>query len=225
MSAPGQRCVVLGGGGHAKVVLDSLQAARAVTPVAVLDRDAALWGTSLLDVPILGGDELLPDLKAQGVTYFAVGLGMLGSPEPRTRLFLMGRDAGLTPLTVIHPRAVCSPHATLGPGCQLFAGCIVNAGAVLGANVIINTGAIIEHDCRIGDHAHVATGARLAGRVCVGAGAHVGAGATILEGRSIGEQAIVGAGAVVVRDVMSRTVVAGVPARPLRPAGGSREAE
>jgi len=46
--------------------------------------------------------------------------------------------------------------------------------------------------------------------------AWVGAAATILPGVTIGENAVVAAGAVVTRDVPANTIVAGVPAKPIK---------
>lgn len=207
------RCVVLGGGGHARVVIDSLQESRFAVPTAVLDANPALWGKELFGVPIRGSDAMIQELLAEGATHFVVGLGSVGDNRPRRRLFEMGLAQGLLPLTVSHPRAVCSKWARCGAGSVVLAGAVVNAGACLGVNVIVNTGALIEHDCIVGDHVHVATGARLSGTVKVGACAHIGAGATIRQDVTIGEGALVGAGAVVVKDVEPWTVVVGVPAR------------
>src|SRR3989338_8315797 len=209
------RCVLLGGGGHARVVMDAMQAAGMALPIGILDNDPARQGTMLLGVRVLGGDELLADLVRDGVTYFAMGLGGIGDNRPRRQVFERAHAAGLIALTVCHPSAVCSSQVSIGEGCVLLARAVVNPGTILGANVIINTGAIVEHDCAIGDHAHVATGATLCGSVRVGAGAHIGAGATVRQGMMVGEGAIVGAGAVAVRDVAPWTVVTGVPARRL----------
>lgn len=217
-------CVILGGGGHARVVIDSLRASQIAMPYAVLDRDRSLWGKELLDVSIPGGDELLPDLVSQGVTCFVVGLGAVGDNQPRRRLFDLGLAHGLAPLTVQHPSAVCSQWAQVGSGSVLLPAAVVNAGATLGVNVIVNTGAIVEHDCVLGDHVHIATGARLASTVRVGPGAHVGAGAVVRQCLSIGEDAVVGAGAIVVKDVPPRTTVVGVPARAIREASQVRHA-
>ena len=208
-------CIILGGGGHARVLIDCILLSGIAIPWKVLDADQSRWGQNLLGTPILGDDTLLPELVRQGGTCFAVGLGSIGNHLPRWRLFELGLSYQLEALTVIHPAAVCSSFATLGPGAQVFPGGIINAGAQLGANVIINSGAIVEHDCLLGDHVHVATGARLASSVHVGMGAHIGAGATIRQGITIGESALVGAGAVVVKDVQAHTTVVGVPARPL----------
>ena len=209
------RCVLLGGGGHARVLIDCIRESGDAISYAILDANADLWGTKVLGVLVMGGDEKLPELLAQGIKVFAVGVGNVGDANPRRRLFELGISRGLTPITVRHPTAVCSTAAEIGPGCQLLPGCIVNAGAVVGANVIINSGAIVEHDCTVGDHVHVATGARLASTIRVGNGALIGAGAIIKQYITVGEGAVVGAGAVVVKDVPPGVTVAGVPGRPL----------
>jgi len=208
-------CVILGGGGHTRVLLDCLQRADTVQVRGILDPNPALWGTQCLGVPILGGDEKLEGLVAEGISLFAVGVGGVGANQPRQRLFELGVSHHLQPMTVIHPTATCSRWATIGRGSQLLPGCIVNAGAELGVNVIVNSGAIVEHDCRLGDHAHVATGARLCGSVHVGGRAHIGAGAVVRQSIVVGADAVVGAGAVVVADVVPGQVVVGNPARAL----------
>jgi UDP-perosamine 4-acetyltransferase len=204
------RCVILGGGGHARVVIDCLRLAGVVEPLMILDHDSNLWGTNVDDVPVMGGDEMLPQLRAEGVEYFAVGIGQ----GPRARLFTAGLAAGLRPVTAIHPRAIVSSRTSIGQGSQIFAAAVVNAGASIGENVIVNTGAIIEHDCALASHVHVASGACLAGGVIVEEGAFVGAGSTIKQCLQIGAGAIVGAGAVVTKSVPPKTTVTGIPARP-----------
>ena len=79
-------------------------------------------------------------------------------------------------------------------------------------SVIINTGAIVEHQCQIGDFAHVAPGAVLAGNVKVGKRSFIGA-MPIKEGVEIGSKVIIGAGAVVLENVESESKVVGNPGR------------
>ena len=205
--------MVLGAGGHAAVLVDTIQASGIARLHGILDPDSSRRGQDLLGVPVLGDDDLLPELAAQKVTHFVVGVGSTGNNRPRERLYQLGCSCDLKPLTVIHPGAFCSKRASVGAGAQLFPGSIVNTRATLGRNVIINSGAIVEHDCIIGDHVHVASGAVLASTVRVGKFAHIGAGATVRQLISIGEGAVVGAGAVVVHDVTDNAVVGGVPAR------------
>jgi len=194
--------------------------AEAGVPVAgLLDADEALWGSTMLGVRVLGGDDLLPAQHAAGVRDVFIGLGGAGDTRPRQQLYERARAAGFDVIDVVHPTAVVSASATVGAGVTMMANAVVNAAATLGENVIVNTGAIIEHDCLVGDHVHVASGARLAGSVQVGDGAHVGLGASVNPGVRIGARAIVGSGAAVVHDVEPGDVVVGVPARVLRSAG------
>ena len=198
------------------MLIDALQSSGLAEPYAVLDPDRSLWGKEVFGVPIIGGDEMLPELVKEGVSAFAVGVGSTGDNGPRKQLFELGLSHGLSPQTIRHPSAICSKWAETGAGSQFLPGAIVNAGVRLGRNVIVNSGPVVEHDCVIEDHVHVATGAHLASTVRVGAGAHVGAGATVRQSLTIGPWAVIGAGAAVVKDVASRAMVVGVPARDLR---------
>jgi sugar O-acyltransferase (sialic acid O-acetyltransferase NeuD family) len=209
------KCVVLGAGGHAKVVIDALMESGAAIVDCIIDADIRRWGTDLWGIPIIGGEEQLADLPGMGVTHFVIGVGTVGNFSPRINLCRLGVAHHLIPLRVIHPSAVCSPRAKILAGTVVFAGSIINADASIGEYAIINTGAIVEHDCLIGDHSHVATGAKLAGNVYVGQAVMIGAGAVIKQGVSIGDGALVGAGAVVIKDVEPGSAVAGVPAKPL----------
>jgi sugar O-acyltransferase (sialic acid O-acetyltransferase NeuD family) len=209
------KCIILGGGGHARVLIDCLNSSGIGKIYGILDRDERSWKSMLMDIPILGGDNLLPQLVTNGVNCFAIGLGSTQDNHSRQRLFELGLCHQLKPLTIIHPKSICSPWAKIGEGAQLLPGSIVNAGVELGLNVIINSGSIVEHDCTIGDHAHIATGAKLCGTVKIGNRVHIGTGAIIRQSIFIGEDAIIGAGAVVVKDVSAHTVVVGNPAKPL----------
>jgi UDP-perosamine 4-acetyltransferase len=204
--------VGLGAGGHAKVVVDILRLHADHEIVGLLDPNPDLHGTEVMGVPVLGGDELLPELAGRGVRHAFIGLGSAGDTGPRRRLYELAREEGLAVVRAVHPTAAVAPSAALGDGVTIMAGAVVNAGARLGENVVINTTAVVEHDCVIGDHVHVATAAVLGGGVEVGEGSHVGLGARVNQGVRIGRGSIVGSGAVVVDDVADGVVVVGVPA-------------
>ena len=211
-----KKCVILGAGGHARVLIDCLQTAAIVELVGILDPNPDLIGKEIFGIPIIGNDDMLAELQGKGVDWFVIGLGGTGNNRPRIHLFDLACRNGLKPLTVHHPSAIVSSKAEIGDGAQLLPGCIVNANARIGRNCILNSGSIVEHDCIIGDHVHIATGAKLASTVRVGEGAHIGAGATIRQCIEIGEFAVVGAGSVVVRNVQPNIIVIGVPAKPLK---------
>ena len=74
---------------------------------------------------------------------------------------------------------------------------------------IINTKALVEHECVVGDFAHIAVGAVLCGQVVVGEGAFVGANATVIQCREIGSNEIVPAGEVVRKNMIVKNLTGG----------------
>jgi|SRR6266850_3107262 len=212
------RVIGLGASGHGKVMIDALRVIGGHEIVGLLDPNRALWGTRILDVPVLGDDDRLQELYSSGVRHAFIGVGSGADTANRRRIYELVTARGFTVVDTVHPRAFVAPSATIGAGATVLAHAVVNAAARVGDNVLVNTSAVVEHDCVIGNHVHLATAARLAGTVTVGDGAHIGIGATVRQGVRIGACAIIGAGAVVLEDVLDRTVVVGVPARPLRSA-------
>jgi UDP-perosamine 4-acetyltransferase len=89
---------------------------------------------------------------------------------------------------------------------------VINCHTSVGDNVLVNTGAVVEHDCRIDSHVHIAPGVTLGGGVSVASGCHVELGASVIQSVRLGVDSIVAAGAVVVEDVADGVMVAGVPA-------------
>ena len=215
------RIVGIGAGGHAKVVLECVQARADAEVIGLLDNDPEQHGRIVLGCKVLGGDERLAQLNSEGVSHAFIGIGGVKDNTPRRKVFENLLRLHYQVLTVISENAIVSPSAIVGAGTVICPGAIVAAGARIGRNVIINTGAIVEHDCEIADHAHVASGAILAGNVSVGEGAHIGAGATVRQGLNIGRAAVVALGAAVIDDVAAGAVVGGVPAKPIRAVVGA----
>ena len=201
--------IVIGGGGHAKVVIEALRQA-GHNVVGVVDTDAAKHGKDVLGVKMLGDESAVLGLDPGGIEL-ANGLGPI---EPRRAVFERFGDKAFRFVTVRHPSAVIADSAIVGEGAQIMAGAVVQPDVTLGANALVNSRASVDHDCDIGKHAHVAPGATLAGGVRVGNGSLIGAGATVLENVRIGSACMVGAGAIVVGDVADGITVVGIPARP-----------
>lgn len=210
------KIIGLGAGGHAKVLLEILQLEATYEFVGLLDPRRELWDSKVMGVSVLGDDNLIPELRARGVTHAFIGLGGVGDNSHRARIYNLLIERGFELVKTIHSHAIISKSARIGDGAMIMAGAIINAESIVGNNVIINTGSIVEHDCVIGDHVHIASGACLAGGVWLGENAHIGLGASVRQCVRIGKNAIVGAGAVVVKDVEPNTIVVGVPARILK---------
>lgn len=206
----GEQVLMLGAGGHAKVVIELLRAG-GQTVGAILDADPR--PRQILGVPVIGGDERLAALRAEG---FARAFIALGDNRLRLKLARQAQAAGYRLVNALSPAAVLSPSAQIGVGVALMAGAVVNAEARIGDLAIVNTGARIDHDCVLGEACHVAPGCALSGGVEVGALAFLGVGACATPQVRIGEAAMVGAGACVTRDILPRTVAVGVPARTIR---------
>jgi len=209
-----KRIVVFGAGGHAKVVLDVLDRMGVHEIVGLLDDSAELLGTVRRGYCVLGGREQFGVLLDKGVNAIIVALG---DNQQRKAVYEEAKRMGFTLCSAVDPSAQIGGGVVIGSGCLLVAGAVVNVDAEIGDNVIVNTGATVDHDCRIGAHVHLSPGVHLAGRVMIGASAHIGIGAVVLPNLNIGKHCIVGAGSVVREDVPDGMVVAGNPARIIKP--------
>lgn len=199
--------ILLGAGGHAKVLLDALMHADIVVKGIV---DPVLAGTSTLwrGISVIGNDNDLLKLKPSQV-ILVNGTGSLPSNSLRQQLFSRFTQAGFEFMNVIHPSALIGAGVELAEGVQVMAGAIIQSDTTIGNNSIINTGALVDHDCTIGCDVHIAPGAVISGGVKVGNGAHIGTGASIIQGVAIGEGAVVGAGSVVVKNVAAHQKIVG----------------
>ena len=203
--------LIIGAGGHAKVVADALRAAGEHI-LGFADENPAKHGTQVLGLPVLGSDEVIKARLTDEIRL-ANGIGSVGSLVPRRDVYLRFHGLGYTFVTVVHPRAVVAAAAELEEGAQVMAGAVVQPGATVGVNSIINTGAIVDHDCVIGRHCHIAPGCVLSGGVAIADECHIGTGASVRQGVNLGIRTVVGAGAAVVSDFSGNSTVAGVPAR------------
>ncbi|MFC3799868.1 acetyltransferase [Cohnella sp. GCM10012308] len=208
--------IVLGGGGHAKVVIESLRllGAKIVGITAPNPTDIA---DSLQNYPWIGNDAAIQQSYSTADIILINGIGQVAHSGLRSRLYDDFKQKGYTFGAIIHPAAIMASDVRLGEGAQIMAGCIVQPSVEIGDNTVLNTRSSIDHDCRIGHHVHIAPGAILAGGVIVDDEAFIGAGAVVIEGRRIGKGAVVGAGAVVVRNVPAGARHAGVPAKEMHP--------
>ncbi len=205
--------VILGAGGHGRVVLDILRAGGKYNPAAFLDANESLANCQIAGIPVLGSVNQLPRLPQQKIHFAIVAIG---DNRIRRSYARLAEEAGLELINAIHPSATVSATGSLGRNIVIAPGAVVCTDARLADSVILNTSCVVDHECEVGEAAHICPGANLAGRVRVGAGAFVGMGAKIIPCLSIGEDATVGAGAVVLSDVPAGTTVVGVPARALK---------
>lgn len=197
--------ILLGSGGHARVLLDMLRRLE-VEVLGIADPHRPMgsehWGTK-----ILGGDSAVL-AYTEGDIELVNGIGSLPRDTGlRGNLYEHFVGQGYVFQTLIDPRAFTAGDVQLAMGVQVMAGAIIQAGTKFAENCIVNSGAIVEHDCRIGRDVHIAPGAVLSGGVELGDKVHIGTGATIIQGLRIGSGSVVGAGSVVTRDVGCNQIV------------------
>lgn len=197
---------IIGAGGHAKVVISTLQAA-GMTVKGIYDDDPGKWGQEVLGTPVLG--------PLKELNYLNRAPAVLGIGNNRTRKSLVLRFGHLQWVSVIHPTAYVHESAKIGIGTVIFAGAVIQPSVSIGKHCIINTGATVDHDCALGDFVHVAPGVHLAGNVSLDEGVFLGIAASAAPGTHVQEWTTVGAGGVIVHDLPKEIVAVGVPARPL----------
>ncbi|WP_338789108.1 acetyltransferase [Metabacillus sp. FJAT-53654] len=201
--------VIIGQGGHSKVVKDIILFNENSHIVGYLDDkfEDYLIIDEMFYGPISAFQFLLD--KYDDIKFVVA----IGNNQTRKKIVekLNLREFFYT--TSIHPSSIVSPSARIGKGTVIMANTVINADAVIGDHVIVNTGSIIEHDNSVSNFAHVSPNATLAGSVQLGEGVHIGAGATLIPNVKIGDWSIIGAGATVINSIPANTTAVGIPAK------------
>ncbi len=204
-----EKMVIIGCGGHAKSVLDTIRSMNVYEIIGYTDKENHDYS----EIEYLGTDDMLQSLFDSGVNLAAFGMGFMGKSGLRNILFEQLKNIGYILPTIVDPSAIIATDVTMEEGTFVGKRAVVNAGTHIGKACIINSGAIVEHENNIGDFSHVSVGATLCGNVIIGSRCLIGANATIIQGVSVGSDSIVGAGSVVLSDVDDYSKVVGVPAK------------
>lgn len=200
--------LVLGAGGHGRVVVDTACEMGIWDNIAFLD-DRYPELTSSLSWPVIGTIEQAGDfLSEYSDLVIAIGNNLL-----RVELIERFAQKGFSFPIIVHPTAFISKSAEIGCGSVVFAQSAINAGSKLGIGCIVNTGATVDHDCILGDGIHISPGAHLAGAVKVGNGSWIGLGSSVIQQISIGNGVVVGAGAVITNSIPNDVTVIGIPGK------------
>ena len=203
----GQELIILGAGGHAKVLLATAIAA-GWSCISLYDDDNSKHGHSLFGITIKGP---LPPGELIQNSWTVIGIGFNELREKVSQRYPSVRWA-----TLVHPSAVLHDTVQLGAGSVVLAGCVIQPDSIIGRHCIINTSASVDHDCKIGDFVHMAPGSTLAGGVNLGRSVFVGIGALVIPGIQIGDHTTIGAGACVVNNLPPNITAVGLPAREIK---------
>lgn len=196
------RLIIIGAGGHGKVVADNALK-NGYTDICFVDDNTT---DNCMGFPIIGKCDDLENLN-DGKTDFVIGIGNNATRK------LVAEKYKVNWVAIIHPSAQIAVNVSIGKGTVVMAGAVVNACASIGTHCIINTCAVVEHDNVLEDYVHISPNATLGGTVHIGENTHIGIGATVRNNIDICAGCIVGAGAVVVRDIREKGIYIGVPAK------------
>ena len=191
--------ILLGAGGHARVLLDVLRL-QGIKILGLTDANPSKADKTELKIPVLGDDEAILNYRPEEV-FLVNGIGSTDVDSKRAELFKRFKTKSYTFVSVVHPSAIIARDVVLGEGVQIMAGAVIQTGARIGDNTIINTRAAIDHDCEIGSSVHIAPGVTLSGGITVGDGTHIGTGAVIVQNRRIGRNCFVKAQALIREDL------------------------
>lgn len=210
-----QKIAIIGAGGHAREILDVLDAINAVKPTYdvqgyIVDAAYGEPGTRVNDKPILGGFDWFLDNK-DCATICAVG-----APHLRFRLVNRAKKLGIPFCSIIHPSVIMTRWITIGEGVMIAAGCILTNNIHIGNHVHINLGCTINHDANIADFTTLSPGVHVPGNITCEEGCFIGTGVNFVEKKTIGAWSIIGAGSTITADVPTNTTVVGVPAKVIK---------
>lgn len=203
--------IIIGGGGHAKVVASLLKKHKKLNPIGYLD----IMDRGVLNgLPYMGSDDGLPNIISEHkLKYGALGIGLMQNFETRLLTIERIKASGLLLIPIVSPQAIVSDDVRLGDGSVIMDGAIIQPGSVFGDYSILNTGAIVDHDCSVGNMVHIAIGAKISGGVSIGNDVFIGAGSTLIQGVQISANVVIGAGTTVIYNINSPGMYVGTPAR------------
>ena len=199
------RLVIIGAGGHGRVIADNALK-NGYNEICFVDDSATGDCIGFPIVGVIGDVEKLND----GKTDFIIGIGNNATRK------IIAEKFDVNWVSLVHPSAQLAFNARIGKGTVVMANAVVNVCASVGDHCIINTGAVVEHDNIIENYTHISPNVALGGSVRIGTLTHLGLGATVKNNTEICSECTVGAGAVVISDIKKSGTYIGVPVRRIK---------
>lgn len=196
-----KKIVIIGCGGHAKVVLSIINLLDDMEVVGFYDDYKK---GEFCNYPILGN---INDLKLEHDGYI-IGIG-----NDKVRHEIYKKYSNINWISIVHPKSIVDSDVEIGRGTVVCAGSIIQTQVKIGCHCIINTGCSIDHESKIGNFCSICPGTVICGRVEIGDLSFIGANSTIIQCLSIGERCLVGAGSVIIKNIDEGCKIVGNPGR------------
>lgn len=204
------KLLILGAGGHGKVVAEIALMMKDFEEIAFLDDDIKL--KQAINISVIGQVNEYEQFKDDYDSAFVA----IGNNRVRLELTNKLDKCGFTIPVLIHPKSIISTNTKIESGTVIMAGAVINSSVEIGKACIINTLASVDHDCKIKDGVHISPGANIGGTVTIKDMTWIGIGSSIVNNVTIGSNTIIGAGSVVIKDIQDNCTAVGAPAKPIK---------
>lgn len=201
--------LIVGAGGHGKVIADIAMKENKWSKIAFIDDKIDL--KTVMGLEVVGESNRIHAYIETNKIIVAVG-----NNSTRKHIYNKIESMGACIPTLIHPSAIIGSDVFIDKGTVVMPGVVINCCSKIGKGCIINTGATVDHDNIIGDFVHISPGAHLAGTVTIGLETWIGIGAVISNNISIIGGCIIGASALIVKDIIDPGVYLGVPGKKIK---------
>ena len=177
------KIVVIGGGGHAKVIISIIKKSKKYNIIGYTDiKDNG----EILGVKYLGNDDILEEIYLKKAAKFAViGIGQIKNVETRKQITEKIKKIGFIFPSIISIDSIINEDVKIGKGSVVMDGVVINSGTEVGKYSIVNTKASIDHDCKIGNFVHIAPGVTVSGEVKIGDNTFIGTGSSVVNNITI----------------------------------------
>lgn len=203
------KIILIGAGGHAKSVIDSIEQAGTYEIIGFSEKFKD-EGIQYRGYKVICTDDELEEIYKSGVQNAFITIGYMGNSDLREKLYYKLKNIGFNIPSVVDQSAILATDVQIGKGCFIAKGTIINSQSCISDLAIINTGTVIEHECYVGFNTHIAGNSTMCGNVNVGDNVFVGAGSTVIQGVTIGESTIVGAASTVLHNIGNNKKVFGI---------------
>lgn len=210
-----KRIILLGAGGHAKSVADTIEMQKEYKIEGFISPDEP-GKTVYNSYQVIGNDKDLQKIYESGVKYAFVTIGFMGNSVIREQLYKKLKQTGFVIPKIIDNTAVLAQEAEVGEGTYVGKNVVINSDACIGKMCIINTSAVVEHETVVEDFSHISVGTVLCGQTHIGKSTLVGANSVVIENRTVGDRCIIGAGSVIINNIPDNSKVVGNPGNTIR---------
>lgn len=206
-----KKIIIIGDGGHAKIVIDIIHQMNCFNIVGVTSITLEK-GSNFLGYPVLGNDDILKSFSTNE-NLIAMGIGGYRDNTLRMNVYEKIKVLGFKFANIIHPSSIISETAILGEALVIFPGVVINTEVEIGNNSIIATASTIDHESKIGKNVLISAGVTIGANSIIMDNVLIALGAKVISNVRVGPNALIAAGAVVVSDILEKEKVFGIPAR------------